>query len=243
MSSSQYIKIFNDTVLKQSILQGYESQRTNENLGKFTMGELAFTRDTGRVFVGTYTDNKKEDDITSVIKEKPGGLLVGNKYFGAFKGGVDTEGGKNLIHYPSYNSNYGVYNGDYTFDVNSCSLLLFDSNIKNGNKIDTITLSNKTNDIYNNGFIKMRILEPDNDTIILDKSSNHNVLKADFKFERVSDYFGDNWKKENGKIEIGNINLDNTASCKLPSNITIGNETSQSNIKIDNKEYSITTTN
>lgn len=231
MSSSQYIKIFNDTVLKQSILQGYESQRTDENLGKFTMGELAFTRDTGRVFVGTYTDNKKKGDITPKI----GGLLVGNKYFGA------SDGGETLTYYPTYNSSKQVYNGDYTFDVNSCSLMLFDSNIKEGNKIDKITLNNKTNDIYNDGFIKMRILEPDNNTIILDESANHNVLKADFKFERVADYFGDNWKKEGNTIEIKNIELENNATCTLPSNITIGNEVSQSNITIDNKKYSIIT--
>ena len=76
--ASQYIKIFNDTVLKQSILQGYESQRQNPNLGKFTSGELAFTRDTGRVFVGNYTDNPTSDDIKTV----DGGLLIGNKYLG-----------------------------------------------------------------------------------------------------------------------------------------------------------------
>ena len=221
MSSSQYIKIFNDTVLKQSILQGYEYQRTDKNLGKFTMGELAFTRDTGRVFVGTYTDNKKEGDITPKI----GGLLVGNKYFGA------SNGGKKLTYYPTYNSSTKVYNGDYTFDVNSCSLILFDSNIKNSNTIDSIKLNKSKDDIYNDGFIKMRILEPDGVTIKYDTNfANHNVLKADFKFDRVAEYFGDNWKKEGDTIEIKNIELENNAICKLPSNITIGN-----------KEYSITT--
>lgn len=76
--ASQYIKIFNDTVLKQSILQGYEYQRQNPNLGKFTSGELAFTRDTGRVFVGNYSDEPKENDLKIVN----GGILVGNKYLG-----------------------------------------------------------------------------------------------------------------------------------------------------------------
>lgn len=76
--ASQYIKIFNDTVLKQSILQGYESQRQNPNLGKFTSGELAFTRDTGRVFVGNYSDDPKENDLETV----DGGILLGNKYLG-----------------------------------------------------------------------------------------------------------------------------------------------------------------
>lgn len=76
--ASQYIKIFNDTVLKQSILQGYESQRQNPNLGKFTSGELAFTRDTGRVFIGNYTDNPTDNDLKTVN----GGILLGNKYLG-----------------------------------------------------------------------------------------------------------------------------------------------------------------
>jgi hypothetical protein len=48
------IKIYNDTVLRHTILQGQEAERTIP--GTFAMGELAFTRDTGRVFVGTYTD-------------------------------------------------------------------------------------------------------------------------------------------------------------------------------------------
>ena len=76
---ANYIKIFDDTVLKQSILQGYQAQRTNANLNAFTMGQLAFTRDTGRVFVGNHTtqNNKKTDS-----KEVAGGILVGNKYLG-----------------------------------------------------------------------------------------------------------------------------------------------------------------
>lgn len=75
---ANYIKIFDDTVLKQSILQGYQAQRTNANLNSFTMGQLAFTRDTGRVFVGNHTSQKNQKDS----KEIPGGILVGNKYLG-----------------------------------------------------------------------------------------------------------------------------------------------------------------
>lgn len=202
MSSTQYIKIFNDTVLKQSILQGYEIQRTNSELGKFTMGELAFTRDTGRVFVGTYTDNKKSSDIAY----KQGGLLVGNKYYGA------SNDGKTLTHYPSYNSNYGVYNGDYTFDNSTCSFILFDN---------TITKSdNVTDDICDDGFIRMRILEPDGDTIKYDSDkTTRNVLKADFNFGRVSQYFGEDWTCEADTIKIKNINLSNDAICNLPSTV------------------------
>lgn len=76
--AQQFIKIFDDTVLKQSVNQGYESQRTNSRLGKFTMGELAFTRDTARLFVGNSTTLNLEKDSGEVT----GGSLVGNKYLG-----------------------------------------------------------------------------------------------------------------------------------------------------------------
>lgn len=214
MSSTQYIKIFNDTVLKQSILQGYETQRTNSELGKFTMGELAFTRDTGRVFVGTYTDNKKSSDIAY----KQGGLLVGNKYYGSSSDGITPE---NYTHYPSYNSKYGVYNGDYTFDTTTTSLILFDNTITKSNNV--------TDEIYNDGFIRMRILEPDGDTITYDSNqTTHNVLKADFTTERFfkllsNDTFisSDKEDENNGKITLKNVKLNSGAILEAPSNITI----------------------
>ena len=217
MSSTQYIKIFNDTVLKQSILQGYEIQRTNSELGKFTMGELAFTRDTGRVFVGTYTDIEKSSDIPYVIDDvpNPGGLLVGNKYYGA------SNDGKKLTHYPSYNSKYGVYNGDYTFDKSTCSFILFDN---------TITKSdNVTDDICDDGFIRMRILEPDGDTIKYDSDkTTRNVLTADFTTERFykllsNDTFEtfSSTDANNGKITLKNVKLASDATLEVPSDITI----------------------
>ena len=42
------------------------------------MGELAFTRDTGRLFAGTYTNLNEEKDANPIL----GGSLVGNKYLG-----------------------------------------------------------------------------------------------------------------------------------------------------------------
>lgn len=227
MSSTQYIKIFNDTVLKQSILQGYETQRTNSSLGKFTMGELAFTRDTGRVFVGTYTDidNKKSSDISY----EPGGLLVGNKYYGASNGGKTPE---NYTHYPSYNSKYKVYNGDYTFDTTTSSLILFDN---------TITKSNNVTDtICDDGFIRMRILEPDGDTINYDSDkTSRNVLKADFTTERFfkllsndtfKTFISSNKEDENnGKITLKNVKLTSDATLEVPSKITIQSTTKDEN--------------
>lgn len=76
--AQKFIKIFDDTVLKQTILQGIEDERTNPNLGKFSMGELAFTRDTGRVFVGNYSSSSETQNSDPVL----GGILVGNKYLG-----------------------------------------------------------------------------------------------------------------------------------------------------------------
>lgn len=78
--SKNHIKIFDDTVLKQSINQGTEIQRTASNLGRFTMGELAFTRDTGRVFVGN--GSSKDYSELHGVPEVLGGILTGNKYLG-----------------------------------------------------------------------------------------------------------------------------------------------------------------
>lgn len=86
--AQQFIKIFDDTVLKQSVNQGYESQRRNSRLGKFTMGELAFTRDTARLFVGNHTTLSNSKDSGEIT----GGVLVGNKYLGL----IDS---KPLTHY------------------------------------------------------------------------------------------------------------------------------------------------
>lgn len=71
------IRILDDTILKLSINQGIEPQRSTETLGTFTMGELAFTRDTGRVFVGDNSDFNHHN-----LQQTTGGSLVGNKYIG-----------------------------------------------------------------------------------------------------------------------------------------------------------------
>lgn len=73
------IKIFDDTVIKLSVNQGLEAQRSAEVLGNFTNGELAFTRDTARLFVG---DNSDGEPGHNGLQETIGGSLVGNKYLG-----------------------------------------------------------------------------------------------------------------------------------------------------------------
>jgi hypothetical protein len=102
--AQKYIQTYDDSVLKLSIKQGEEQDRfptslsdltsTDYNVtsalpGSFTMGELAFTRDTARVFVGNFTTNETflyknpSADIKDLkIQQTLGGTLVGNKYLG-----------------------------------------------------------------------------------------------------------------------------------------------------------------
>ena len=193
--ASKFIKIFNDTVLKQTVLQGYELQRTNDNLGKICMGEVAFTRDTGRLFVGNFSTQELEDDIKYIT----GGILTGNKYLGLidsrplchFNGNGDTGcyplnydkntsdkdtnknypdeiglflkgsryrqfknnsesfkyGGDGWNKKPEYIQKYGVYSGDYTFDLYNNALILFDKNIKTNSGITTTSSNNKETNI------------------------------------------------------------------------------------------------
>lgn len=92
---ADYIKIYDDTILKQSIRQGTEEQRKS---CMFTSGELAYTRDTKRVFVGDYSNQTNSGT--------PGGIIVGNKFI--------------------LNENTH-YTGDYTFDENYNNLIIYTS--------------------------------------------------------------------------------------------------------------------
>ena len=252
--ASKFIKIYNDTVLKQTILQGYETQRTNPNLGKISMGELAFTRDTGRVFVGNFSSDVEDKELPLDTRAITGGILTGNKYIGLIdskplghwsttgSNGTfplnyssvttddstsETEPGlfcsgsrfrpfkkdsKNNIVYDGdtpvlqkggdgwdksadYIQEYGVYSGDFAFDIFNNALIIFDKNIKPGEEINRkwengkeIFLNSKNEDItatsirrtkiedhpnsktseypiYGKGYVMMRILEPDGITI------------------------------------------------------------------------------
>ena len=98
--SQQYIPLYNDDVVKISIKQGEESDRFNSSgatisstvysltstlPGAFTTGELAYTRDTNRVFVGNFTNESKflyDSTGKQIIQQTAGGTLVGNKYLG-----------------------------------------------------------------------------------------------------------------------------------------------------------------
>ena len=178
MSSTQYIKFFNDTVLKQSILQGYEYERsnannTNVNLGNFTMGELAFTRDTGRVFVGTCSDFKTDKDLM----DYSGGILVGNRYYGILE---QSETGQNesneckTTYVPKFNSITKRYDGDYAFDKEQCELIIFDQSIKK------LSNSGTESKIYKDGeSINIPIYVPDGVSIVSEIQDGNGVAKDD----------------------------------------------------------------
>ena len=105
--SQNKIQLYDDNVLKLTIKQGTEQERfnisstignggstfygsNNENInildpvsittvpGSFSSGELAYTRDTGRVFVGSITNETTPSNQITF-----GGTLVGNKYLGS----------------------------------------------------------------------------------------------------------------------------------------------------------------
>lgn len=163
--AQQYIKIFDDTVLKQSINQGYEIQRTNSRLGNFTMGELAFTRDTARLFVGNSTNINEDQDSKEVI----GGSLAGNKYLGLIDSKplthfylIDKETGEKVdssVHFPlSYENDTSStlkdsngFNVIYTEKALLCSDSKFRTDKNKG--WDKKATYNRKYDAYNGDFV------------------------------------------------------------------------------------------
>ena len=303
--ASKFIKIYNDTVLKQTILQGYETQRTNPNLGKISMGELAFTRDTGRVFVGNFSSDVEDKELPLDTRAITGGILTGNKYIGLIdskplghwsttgSNGTfplnyssvttddatsETEPGlfcsgsrfrpfkkdsRNNIVYDGdtpvlkkggdgwdksaeYIQKYGVYSGDFAFDVFSNALIIFDKNIKPGEEINRkwengkeIFLNDKNEDItattirrtkiedhpdsktseypiYGDGYVMMRILEPDGITIdYMDRQFNEGVPYTSSKeSETYAHLQWPNWTHNILKVNYPALNIFNEACDK-----------------------------
>lgn len=146
-----------DTVIRLTIKQGIESERLSDELKDdikfqnrasyskadfesyefFPSGELIYTRDTGRVFVGnnTYPKSSDNENVTLTNQITPGGTLVGNKYLGRTSLTDGTFDGSSLAfdehHHKisEYDSDYKAYTGDYIFDKTNYSLILFDKNI------------------------------------------------------------------------------------------------------------------
>lgn len=120
--SQNDIRIYDDTVLKLTVKQGSEKERFNVGSigpndkathangveinitdynsistvpGSFTSGELAYTRDTNRLFVGNISPVTNKENKQQIL----GGVLTGNKYLGY----IDSK--------PPYNIDLGRNNG------------------------------------------------------------------------------------------------------------------------------------
>lgn len=199
--SQKEIRLFDDSVIKLTVKQGLESERypisaTNREgsgvtyegasvdilnfdqistlTGSFTTGELAYTRDTNRLFIGNLSESLKDNQQQTL-----GGVLTGNKYLGY----VDSRDGARLKEttplsladnllleesdYRSYefidtnneikktedgkwsrlsyyNDKYDAYDGDIMYDVYRNALILFDHNIKAWDETWTSNKKQKT---------------------------------------------------------------------------------------------------
>ena len=182
--SQKEVKLYDDSVIKLTIKQGTEKERfpvtvgngafsKEEDLlnfekitsvsGALVSGELGYTRDTNRLFVGNISES-----LSGQQQQTPGGTLTGNKYLGFidsrnvedlsdstplslpsllgsssiyrsynFSGDATKQPeiteDKKWQKMPYYNVNYDAYDGDYMYDAYRNALILFDHNITPSN--------------------------------------------------------------------------------------------------------------
>lgn len=193
MSSTEHIKIFTDTVVKQTILQGKEDERKNP--GTFSMGELAFTRDTARVFVGTHSN--ETDSNADDFGFKEGGLIVGNKYHGDFNLASVEKPVKYVSEY--YNNN--LYTGDFVFDTSDNSLVIID-------KDKDIRIPSYTFNIS-------PVETTEQSLLIVEESNLKNIVSINQ--EGLNAFI-------NNKVSTGVTDLIVSNTCSLPKNITLTGE-------------------
>lgn len=226
--AQQFIKIFDDTVLKQSVNQGFEVQRTNSRLGKFTMGELAFTRDTARLFVGNYTNLNEDKDSQQVI----GGSLVGNKYLGF----IDS---KPLTHWRNQASSNNHLPLSYTTDDTATSAAYSDLTEKaillKGSKYRTDknggwpknAAYNHVYDAYDGDYV----YDAYNNALIL---FDHNIKLSDiitddynWKCTKNKQQFekndGDYWEETNGNYSTNRTLINNPKNPTGNTQLLLGN--------------------
>lgn len=182
--SQKEVKLYDDSVIKLTIKQGTEKERfpvtigsgqftkeddllnfdkINSVSGALVSGELGYTRDTHRLFVGNISES-----LNGLQQQTLGGTLAGNKYLGF----VDSRDTSNLTNsaplpleellnsssiyrsynfsddgsehpvitedkkwqrLPYYNSAYDAYDGDYMYDMYRNAIILFDHNINSAN--------------------------------------------------------------------------------------------------------------
>lgn len=180
--SQKVINLYEDTVIKLTVKQGTEVER---QLADLEPGELGFTRDTERLFVGT----------TDKSENHRHGILTGNRYFGNISSSdIDTYGPNDVLsskalvtYYPSYNKTYNFYDGDFALDKTKNAFILFDNSItqesapnklsSSSPKIDPAVGRAFEENIYENGRVLFYNFLPDNKTIICDSNSDYNILK------------------------------------------------------------------
>ena len=166
---ADYIKIYDDTILKQSIRQGTEEQRKS---CMFTSGELAYTRDTKRVFVGDYSNQTNSGT--------PGGIIVGNKFI------LDEN-----TH----------YTGDYTFDENYNNLIIYTSETDEQTipiiKVDGTSIIKDVSNVISLGTVELNKISDyfstdyfnhSNDLISLNDSITLNSLTLDEIYPKTNDF-------------------------------------------------------
>jgi hypothetical protein len=236
MPSTDNIKIYNDTVLRHTILQGQEAERTEP--GTFAMGELAFTRDTGRVFVGTYTENSQPNDYPFC----KGGLIVVNKFHGIAEKDKDGKFGKIeyvASHITETSSNEGelittdtnFYEGDMVFDASDKSLVIF--NLGGDIKIKSFNVPTHSEESSENSSEEPSKKYYD----ILQTTPNTNCYDIIINEEQLRSFISD-------KLDEGFENISISSHCSLPKDITY-NKTKIS-LSLDNveekKEYITTIT-
>lgn len=205
-----------DTVIRFTVKQGIEEERCpstvisekkyptiNTGVAKddfnayyyFPSGELIYTRDTGRLFIGnnTYPTITNNSPIKDVINNQitPGGVLVGNKYLGSSS---DLAFDDKHFKFSEYNSAVDAYNGDYYFDANSSILYLYDTNVL-APKLNTLSIvsdihsksaiSSLLNDLEEGGarnFIPFFNFIPDGRTLDISDEGN-TFSNGNYKFK------------------------------------------------------------
>lgn len=196
--SQKEIQLYDDSVIKLTIKQGNESERFPATLdkngsfnyngetynfcnfkdistipGSFSSGELAYTRDTNRLFIGNISEQLKNSQQQTL-----GGILSGNKYLGFIDSRQTNYSSSDPISLTSlledsqyrthnfedetskkaiatkdnkwaretyYNPKYDAYDGDYMYDIYRNAFILFDHNITttNGPTYNTTTIAGK----------------------------------------------------------------------------------------------------
>lgn len=171
---ADYIKIYDDTILKQSIRQGTEEQRKS---CMFTSGELAYTRDTKRVFVGDYSNQTNSGT--------PGGIIVGNKFI------LDEN-----TH----------YTGDYTFDENYNNLIIYTSETDEQTipiiKVDGTSIMKDVSNVISLGTVELNKISDYFSTDYFNHSNNSISLNDSIALNSIT--LNEIYPKTNDFISIPN---------------------------------------